>query len=308
MLPILVNERNIEPTVIKKANQFISFKFGDNQLLDITNFLGGATSLDSFLKAYKTSETKGFFPYEWFGHPDNLQNRELLPYDVFYSKLRSCNPLETEYTDYVNLLKSGLTTEQAVIKLKLSKPPPTGIENYHYLQQIWKQEQMNSFKDFLRWYNNKDVVPTLEAVQKMIAFHHDRDIDMLKLGCTLPNLGNLCLHISTDAKFYPFTEGDKDLLEKIREDVVGGPSIGFTRKAVVDETFIRKSTNMQIYCWNWCQPTIPLLDVPTGLCPRWDIDSETGRFTPRQKKTRSFENMVMTYFQRTRPDCKIESF
>ena len=48
LLPILVNERNIELTVIKKANQFISFKFGDIQLLDIMNFLGGATSLDSF--------------------------------------------------------------------------------------------------------------------------------------------------------------------------------------------------------------------------------------------------------------------
>ena len=91
------------------------------------NFLGGATSLDSFLKAYKTSETKWFFPYEWFDHPDKLQNSQRPPYDAFYSKLRSCNPLEAEYTDYANLLKSELTTEQAVVKLKLSKPPSTGI-------------------------------------------------------------------------------------------------------------------------------------------------------------------------------------
>ena len=62
LLPILFNERDIERTVIKKANQFISFKFGDIQLLDILNFLGGATSLDSSLKAYKTSEAKGIFP------------------------------------------------------------------------------------------------------------------------------------------------------------------------------------------------------------------------------------------------------
>ena len=85
LLPILVNERDIEPTVIKKANQFISFEFGDIQLLDIMNFPGGATSLDSFLKAYKTSETKGFFPYEWFDRPDKMQNTELPPYDAFYS-------------------------------------------------------------------------------------------------------------------------------------------------------------------------------------------------------------------------------
>ena len=77
-----------------------------------------------------------------------MQNLEFLPYDAFSSKLRCCSPLEAEYTDYVNLLKSGLTTEQAAVSLNLSKPPPTEIENYQYLQQIWKQEQMSSFKDF----------------------------------------------------------------------------------------------------------------------------------------------------------------
>ena len=150
LLPILVTERDIEPTVIKKANLFISFKFGDIQLLDIMNFLGGATSLDSFLKAHKTSQTKRFLPYEWFDHLDKRQNTELPLNDAFYSRLRSCNPLEAKYTDYVNLLRSGLTTAQAVVKINLLKPPPSGIENYQYLQQQWKQEQMNSFKDFLR--------------------------------------------------------------------------------------------------------------------------------------------------------------
>ena len=53
------------------------------------------------------------------------------------------------------------------------------------------------------------VVSTLEAVQKIIAFYHDKDIDMLKLHCTLPNLVYVCLRKSTDGKFYPFTEGDK---------------------------------------------------------------------------------------------------
>ena len=82
-----------------------------------------------------------------------MQNTELPPYDAFYRKLRSCNPLEVEYTDYDNLLKSGLTTEQAAVNLKLSKPPPTGIELHLHLQQIWKQERMNPFTDFFRWYN-----------------------------------------------------------------------------------------------------------------------------------------------------------
>ena len=110
---------------------------------------------------------------------------------------------------------------------------------------------MTSFKVFLRWYNNKDVVPTLEAMRKKIAFYHDKDIDMVKLGCTFPILANICLNKSTDAKFYPFSERFKNLLEKIREDVVGGPSIVFTRKAVVDESFNSKiKKHLQIYCWD----------------------------------------------------------
>ena len=62
LLHYLIHERDIQPTVIKKANHFVSLKFGDVQFLDILNFLGGAASLDFFLKAYKTNETKGFSP------------------------------------------------------------------------------------------------------------------------------------------------------------------------------------------------------------------------------------------------------
>ena len=147
-------------------------------------------------------------------------------------------------------------------------------------------------------------------MQKTIEFYHNKGIDMLKLGCTLPNLANICLHKSTDSKFYPFTVSEEDLLEKIREDMVGGPSIVFTRKAVVDETFIRKSSNLyksivgidasQLYPYSMCQPK------PTGLYTRWEYDSETKRFTASQKKSRYFENMVMSYFQQSRPERKIE--
>ena len=42
-------------------------------------------------------------------------------------------------------------------------------------------------QNFLRWYYKKDVVPTLQAMQKMIGFYYDKDINMLELGCTLPN-------------------------------------------------------------------------------------------------------------------------
>ena len=146
----------------------------------------------------------------------------------------------------------------------------------------------------------------------MIVFYHDEGNDMLNLGCTLPNLANIGLQKPTDAKIYPFAAGDRDVMEKIREHVVCGPSIVFTRKEVVDGNFIRKSTNIcksivgidgsQLYYYSMCQP------MHTGLYTSWDTDSELSRFTPRQNETRSCENMVMSYFQRTRPGFKNESF
>ena len=141
-LPIVVNERDIEPTVIKKANQFVSFKFGDIQLLDIMNFLGGATSLDSFLKAYNTKETKGFFPYEWFDCLEKKKNKELPPYDSFFSVLRNINHLEKDFNDFQNLVNSGLTTDQAVVKLRMDRIPSAGAENYSYLKSVWEKNNM----------------------------------------------------------------------------------------------------------------------------------------------------------------------
>ena len=240
-----------------------------------------------------------------------MNNKELPPYDFFFSILRNDNPLEKDYNDFQSPNNSGLTTEQAVAKLRMDRIPPTAAENYSCLQNVWENNNMQNFSAFLKCYNNKDVVRTVEAMQKLIEFYENKGIDMLKLGCTLPILAKICLHKSTESNFYPFTESDKDLLEKIREDMVGGPSIVFTRKAVVVESFRRKSSNLcksivgidasQLYSFSMCQP------MPTGLYTRWQYYSETQRFTARQNKSRSFENLVLSYFQQSRPDCKIES-
>ena len=216
-----------------------------------------------------------------------MNNKDFTPYDSFFSTLRQSNLLEKDYNAFQNLVNSDLTIEQALTKLRMDRKPLTAAENFSYLQSVWEKFSMQYSPDFVK------------------------GIDMLKLGCTLPNLANIRLHKSTVSKSYPFTESDKDLLEKIRKDMVGGPSIVFTGKAVVDETVIRESSNLcksivgidasQLYPYSMCQP------MPTGLYTQWKYDPKTKRFTARHNKSRSFENMVLSYFQQSRPDCKIES-
>ena len=84
-------------------------------------FLGGATTLFSFLKVYKTSETKRLFPYERFDKPGKLDIHELPPYEAFFRKLRNNNPLNEDFIDYEKLRKIGLDEQQfSCFKSKLS--------------------------------------------------------------------------------------------------------------------------------------------------------------------------------------------
>ena len=50
LLPMVVTERKTEPVVIKKANQIISFNFGNVQLFDVSYSFRGAANVHSLLK------------------------------------------------------------------------------------------------------------------------------------------------------------------------------------------------------------------------------------------------------------------
>ena len=44
---------------------------------------------------------------------------------------------------------------------------------------------MQTFREFLIWYNNLDVQPFCEALEKMCAFWKDKKIDMLRQGISI---------------------------------------------------------------------------------------------------------------------------
>ena len=153
---------------------------------------------------------------------------------------------------------------------------------------MWGKEKVQIISEFLRSYNNNDVVPVFEALQKISAFYHNKGIEKLKLAYTLVNLANIFLQKYTNAKLYLLTESDEDLREKIREDMVVGPSIVFTQKVVVNEDFFHNSSKIfksivgtdasHIYTYSMCQPML------TGFCTRNVSDQDLQRFEHKQKK------------------------
>ena len=94
--------------------------------------------------------------------------------------------------------------------------------------------------------------------------------------------------------------------------MTGGPSIVFTQKALVDETFIKDSLNIcksivvtdasQLY------PYLMSQDMPNRLYTRWEFDSDMRKFKARHNQSCNFQKMVMSFYQETRPEYRLESF
>ena len=263
LLPTLLFDQNNVTTVLGGVDQFVSFIFGDIQLFDNMIFLSGATNLDSFLKAYKTKHREEGFPYKWFHGREKLSNKELRPYQSFFSILLKKNPLDENYSEVKNDVKSGLPTEQAMANLRMENVPAAGAESYVHLQTVWENDYIQSFADFLKLCITKNVAATLEAMQKNTESYHYKGIDILKFRCAVPNLANIILHKSTDSKFIPSSE-EKIICLKQNEKICWWPSKVFTRKSLVVETSVRKSTSLcKFFLGNEASQIYPYLMCPS---------------------------------------------
>ena len=89
---------------VKKAGKYPCIKIEHLKFMDILQFLAPGYNLKSFFKAFGVSEQKGFFPYDYFTHADQLDETTLPPYETFYSIIKGCNVLEEEYVAFQKLL------------------------------------------------------------------------------------------------------------------------------------------------------------------------------------------------------------
>ena len=98
---------------------------------------------------------------------------------------------------------------------------------------------MRTFADWLRYYNNLDAAPDLEALERRQAFYTEKGIDILKDAVSIPGVS---LHyllrgaVERGAELY---SPSKEAYEMLKGAVVGGPSLVFTRYHEVGITTIR---------------------------------------------------------------------
>ena len=203
--------------VIKKANAVTCFSTRKLTFLDVMNYLAPGVSLVKYLKAYGGEiEGKSFFPYEYVSSLERLNETRMPPYDAFYSSMRNENTLEE------------------------GKGPERGHKNYEELCEIWEKQEMKSIRDLLKFYNRRDTVPFLEALNKQIAVYRDMGLDLLKDAPTLPGLSLRYSMRGLEGTFHTFGPDQADIFNLIKKNIVGGPAIVFCRWAEVDKTKIKE--------------------------------------------------------------------
>ena len=254
-VPLLIRNSDVEQAscfVIKGQNTFMCLSTDKLKFVDICNYLAPGFSYAKYLIAYGCAQQKGHFPYEYMDSIGKLDDRALPPQSAFSSRLTN----------------DGISDE-----------------DYARCQAVWRANEMKTLREYLVWYNNRDVTPFLEAIDKQAAFYHDQHNDIFKDGISVPGLTLLYLFndLPPDTNFVNFNRTNSDLHQLVKDNIVGGPAIIFHRYHEKDVTKIRGGDELcraivgydanALYLWAIMQ------DMPTGWYTR--RRAENG-FRPQQ--------------------------
>ena len=194
--------------VIKRQNTYMCLYTDKLKFVDICNYLAPGVSYANYLTAYGCELGKGHFPYEYMDDLQKLEDRVLPPQSAFFSRLKN----------------EGISND-----------------DYARCQAVWRDNGMETLREYLIWYNNRDVTPFLDAIAKQAGFYKQQNIDMFKNGISVPGLSLLHLFndLPNDTYFTVFNRTNSDLHELVKDNIVGGPAIIFHRYHEKDVTKIR---------------------------------------------------------------------
>ena len=216
--------------VIKQQRSYISLEVGDKfKFLDLYKYQSPNTNLDSFLTTHGCApNTKGVFCYE-FLTKDTLYSTECPLPEHFESKLKGCNLLG----DTQEVQRSRWQSE---------------------VKDVWDKEGHETLADFLLYYNELDVMPLVQAVNKWLTGFHIfkpdgspdevKGCDVLKVTVGIPSVARESMYkmATQHPKFlgFPlFDDKNKVIHEKFEDNISGGPSIVFSFHHKAGETVIR---------------------------------------------------------------------
>ena len=193
------------------------------KFLDIINFLAPGYSYDKYLKAYGCELQKGHFPYmDGIG---KLEDCALPTQRAFYSRLKN------EY---------------------ISDP------DYARCHAVWRDNRMKAMRDFLVWYNNRDVVSFLDAIDKQFTFYKQQNIDMFKDGVRVPGLTLLYLFNEFPPTPSSLSSTRRTAICTYSSKTISSVVLQSYFTATMRRTSPRYGTKRRVDCRVRCQSSVPV--------------------------------------------------
>ena len=193
----------------EKQGQIVCLKTPQIVFLDVINYLSPEITYDKWVKTYGSKQTKSWLPYEWFDSADKLDYKGLPPYRCWFSQLKN---------EFV------LTPKE-----------------YNGCKRVFQERGMQTFGNWLEYYNILDPTPILETLEKMKAHYTELGIEIFKDAVSLPGVSMKYILRGTLRGHNPpelYAPGP-EAYDMLKAAVIGGPSLVFTRKHVAGQTRIR---------------------------------------------------------------------
>ena len=70
-------------------------------------------------------------------------------------------------------------------------PPNTGEENYDLIKRVWNENNFNSLKDLLIYYNEADVGPLVKACEVLMGCFTTLHLDCFKSAISVSGLSRI---------------------------------------------------------------------------------------------------------------------
>lgn len=173
--------------IVKKTNSMTCVETARFRFMGLCNFIALSFSYAKYVTALGCEQTKGYFPYEWMDLLDKLTDTQLPPRELFDS-----------------LFKDSCLT----------------AEKYEVCHSAWCDESMATFKDIVMWYNNLDVVPLLEVVDKQSRVYAVKGINMFEDTISLPGLAAQWMFTECAPERAPtLADGDAELYHHLSSGI-----------------------------------------------------------------------------------------
>ncbi len=229
--------------ILKKSTSYLLLAVEDLKFLDMQSLISPHASYSEWLKSLEIPDAeKSFFPFGWFDSLEKLEQRQLPPRELWTNDLKAQPLTDAEWGE---------------------------IEN------AWKSESMKTMKDFLKYYNNKDVSHFVDGVIKQKKFWEEYGICMITDAVSLSGLAfRLFNHfLPPDTYFALPRKEDYNFIRLLRLSVCGGLAQVFRRLHVSGVTRIRNGPQIFRSLEGWDANSLYLTELgqemPVGVPYEW---------------------------------------